>query len=117
MGVLAIRESRHGLLAPGYPAAADAPDGRTTAFARPLRPALNVLALLRATLSSGPVLVDSKRCAPFPCGPRPSMKADSLIPQRHSRPSCCQMSASGDKFLRGNMWFRDRARTRTTTPA
>src|SRR5229473_8680899 len=42
----------------------------------PPRPALNVLSLGHAIHAIGPVLVDSRRFAPFPWGPRPPMKAD-----------------------------------------
>src|SRR5260370_14109856 len=77
--VRAMRGSAPGRLTPICAAAADAPDGQTTLFVLPPRSALNALALLHATLSIGPVLVDSRRCAPFPWGPRPFMKPDISI--------------------------------------
>ncbi len=76
-----IRGSPPGLLALAGAATVDAPGGRTDVSVWPLLSALNALVLLPATLSSGPVPVDSMPCAPFPCGPRPSMKAD--IPTLH----------------------------------
>src|ERR1700736_1822228 len=76
MAVRVIRGSPPGLLALAGAAIADAPDGRTNVSVLPLPPALHALVRRPATLSSGPVLVDSMPCAPFPCGPRPPMKAD-----------------------------------------
>src|SRR5258707_1502630 len=70
---------------------ADARDGQLASSAVLLRFELNALVLLRATLAIGPVLVDSRRFAPFPWGLRGPMKPDIstlhkpdiLILQRH----------------------------------
>src|SRR5438132_8898367 len=57
-------------------AASAAPGGRLLATAWLQLPASDAFALPRATLSIGPVLVGSRRSAPFPWGPRPTMNAD-----------------------------------------
>src|SRR5437016_12683010 len=57
-------------------AASAAPGGRLLSTSWLQLPASDAFALPRATLSIGPVLVGSRRCAPFPWGPRPTMKAD-----------------------------------------
>src|SRR5207247_5493938 len=74
--VRVIHGSPPGLLVLASAAAADAPDGRTALFVPPLRPALNALAVLQTTRAVGPVLVGSRRFAPFPWDLRASMKAD-----------------------------------------
>src|SRR5574340_1032332 len=92
MAVRVIRESPRDLLAPGRAAAAGAPAGRITLLVLPLRLGSNALAPLHATLAGGPVLVGSRRFAPFPWVLRPPMKPDSstllkpeiLILRRHA---------------------------------
>ena len=64
-----------GCLAPPGAAAADAPDGRTALFVAPLRPGLNAFAVLRTTHAVGPLLVGSRRFAPFPWDLRASIES------------------------------------------
>src|SRR5438045_6698878 len=72
----AVREPGNDLLVGEGGAASAAPGGRLFSASGPQLLASDASAVSRATLSSGPVLVGSKRFAPSPWGPRPSMKAD-----------------------------------------
>src|SRR5580693_2221591 len=72
----AVREPGNDLLVGEGGAASSAPGGRLFSAAGPRLFASDASVVSRATPSSGPVLVGSKRFAPFPWGPRPSMKAD-----------------------------------------
>src|SRR5207245_1848304 len=94
MAGLVVHELGHHPRARECGAASAAPGGRLLSTAWLQLPASDAFALPRATLSIGPVLVGSRRCAPFPWGPRPTMKADIstlhkpdiLILRRHSSP-------------------------------
>src|SRR5258707_14857099 len=97
MAGLVVHELGHHPRARECGAASAAPGGRLLSTAWLQLPASDAFALPRATLSIGPVLVGSRRCAPFPWGPRPTMKADIstlhkpdiLILRRHASPMPC----------------------------
>src|SRR5271155_3827656 len=76
MADLVVRGPGNDLLVREGRAASAAPGGLLLSAARLLRPVSDASALPRATLSIGPVLVGSKRSAPVPWAPRPSMEAD-----------------------------------------
>src|SRR5215468_4018096 len=76
MDGLVAREPRHHPPALRAPKAAAGPDGRSPSAARRPPPASNAFALPRAAPSIAPVLAGSRRHAPFPWTPQPSMKAD-----------------------------------------
>src|SRR6202035_1654125 len=72
----AVREPGKDLLVGPGGAVSSAPGGRLFSAAGPRLFASDASAVSGATPASGPVLVGSKRFAPSPWGPRPSMKAD-----------------------------------------
>src|SRR6516162_768296 len=70
------REPRHHPRALRAPTAAVGPDDRSPSAAWQPPPASNAFAVPRAAPSVAPVLVGSRRYAPSPWTPQPSMKAD-----------------------------------------
>src|SRR5437016_13105657 len=106
MAGLVVHELGHHPRARECGAASAAPGGRLLSTAWLQLPASDAFALPRATLSIGPVLVGSRRCAPFPWGPRPTMKADIstlhkpdiLILRRHELDLSCRRRMGGVSF-------------------